>query len=305
MNYIINFTVSRDFEEIDYCFNNGQQTNIDILLGDFTIGETNWTVPKTAKPGDIVLFLCGKNSKANLGSAVAHAQAGYSKEFYDFVNKEKALYQQYSGYLMGVGTINSVPEYDADYPGWFSDIAQLTQLNTPIHMDEFKSFIKLNSFGSITYLKDEQFERLKWVVNQKNPGFFLNVTPPEVADIEDEFNNDVKKESKKDINKLAKEAKKKASQPTVTTAITKTYYRDPTIAAYVKKRANGQCQLCAQKAPFNDKDGEPYLECHHITWLSKGGMDSIDNCVALCPNCHRKMHVVNDPEDIKLLMSKL
>ncbi len=28
-----------------------------------------------------------------------------------------------------------------------------------------------------------------------------------------------------------------------------------------------------------------------------GGDDSLDNTVALCPNCHRKMHVVNDEND--------
>ena len=36
-------------------------------------------------------------------------------------------------------------------------------------------------------------------------------------------------------------------------------------------------------------------------WLSEGGEDSIENTVALCPNCHRKMHVVNLQEDIDKL----
>ena len=49
------------------------------------------------------------------------------------------------------------------------------------------------------------------------------------------------------------------------------------------------------------KNGEPYLETHHIVWLSEGGEDSIENTVALCPNCHRKMHVVNLQEDIDKL----
>ena len=40
-----------------------------------------------------------------------------------------------------------------------------------------------------------------------------------------------------------------------------------------------------------------------IQWLSEGGLDSIDNCVALCPNCHRKMHVVNDPKDKQVLLT--
>ena len=90
----------------------------------------------------------------------------------------------------------------------------------------------------------------------------------------------------------------------VSSVQTKVYHRDPTIAAYVKKRAKGYCQLCGQKAPFYDQDGEPYLECHHIVWLSNGGMDSPNNCVALCPNCHRKMHVINDLNDINILKTK-
>lgn len=55
---------------------------------------------------------------------------------------------------------------------------------------------------------------------------------------------------------------------------------------------------------INDKDGNPYLESHHIIWLSKGGDDSIENTVALCPNCHRKMHVIADEKDVKLLQEK-
>lgn len=77
--------------------------------------------------------------------------------------------------------------------------------------------------------------------------------------------------------------------------------RDPFISEYVKRLARGKCELCRQPAPFKDSNGDPYLESHHIKWLSKGGADSVDNCVALCPNCHKKMHIVNDPADIKIL----
>jgi 5-methylcytosine-specific restriction enzyme A len=70
---------------------------------------------------------------------------------------------------------------------------------------------------------------------------------------------------------------------------------------WVKRVANGKCRLCEAPAPFLDKDGEPYLECHHIEWLSQGGEDSIENAVALCPNCHRKMHVLNLTKDIRKL----
>ena len=80
--------------------------------------------------------------------------------------------------------------------------------------------------------------------------------------------------------------------------------RDPYIAEYAKRRANGVCQLCMRSAPFKKTNGDPYLESHHIIWLSEGGTDSVENTVALCPNCHKKMHVVNLPEDVQRLMER-
>lgn len=108
--------------------------------------------------------------------------------------------------------------------------------------------------------------------------------------------------SEEELRQTAKEhSGKKSSYRSVSST---TYVRDPYIAEYAKNRAKGICQLCGQRAPFNDKDGKPYLESHHIIWLSKGGDDSIENTVALCPNCHRKMHVIADEKDVKLLQEK-
>ena len=84
----------------------------------------------------------------------------------------------------------------------------------------------------------------------------------------------------------------------------KKYYRNPDIAYISKKYANGICQLCQKAAPFQDKDGNPYLESHHIEWLSRGGKDRLDNVIALCPNCHKKMHIIDDKKDVKLLQQK-
>lgn len=96
-------------------------------------------------------------------------------------------------------------------------------------------------------------------------------------------------------------------QPEQQRITTTNYRRDPYIARYAKERAHGICQLCQANAPFQSRRNEPYLETHHIIWLAQGGSDSVDNVVALCPNCHRKMHVVNAPRDVaylqKLVMS--
>lgn len=105
---------------------------------------------------------------------------------------------------------------------------------------------------------------------------------------------------------LEKRAKERSSNKAANRFINmKVYVRDPYVSEYAKRRANGICQLCGKPAPFRDNDGKPYLETHHIIWLANGGADSLDNTVALCPNCHRKMHIVNASADVTALLEKI
>jgi len=73
--------------------------------------------------------------------------------------------------------------------------------------------------------------------------------------------------------------------------ISTTFVRNQYVVAEVLIRADGTCENCKQPAPFNRAtDGTPYLEVHHKKRLADGGEDSVDNAVALCPNCHRRAH---------------
>ncbi len=86
------------------------------------------------------------------------------------------------------------------------------------------------------------------------------------------------------------------------------YARNEDIAKKAKERANGICQLCNKKAPFKYNVGNqkvPCLEAHHVIWLSKGGKDDLSNIVALCPNCHKKVHLLADQKDIEYLQNIL
>lgn len=65
--------------------------------------------------------------------------------------------------------------------------------------------------------------------------------------------------------------------------------------------ANGTCELCGNKAPFCDENGKPYLEAHFVRFLSEGGSPTLDNVVALCPNCHKKIHILHSKKDIEQL----
>ncbi|WP_081891471.1 HNH endonuclease [Verrucomicrobium sp. BvORR106] len=69
------------------------------------------------------------------------------------------------------------------------------------------------------------------------------------------------------------------------------FSRDPWVHAYVLRRSAGHCERCGAPAPFLTPEGSPYLEVHHIVTLAEGGQDTINNTVALCPNCHRECHL--------------
>ncbi|MFW0758389.1 HNH endonuclease [Pseudomonas sp. H11T01] len=77
------------------------------------------------------------------------------------------------------------------------------------------------------------------------------------------------------------------------------YVRDPEVRAWVRKEANGICEGCGQRAPF-EKDGRPFLEVHHVKHLAQEGSDRPSNAVALCPNCHRRCHHSSDKDDFTL-----
>lgn len=78
------------------------------------------------------------------------------------------------------------------------------------------------------------------------------------------------------------------------------FKRNPYVIVEVLERANGICELCEKEAPFiKITDGLPFLEVHHIEPLANGGKDTIENAVALCPNCHREAHHGINIEEIK------
>lgn len=105
-----------------------------------------------------------------------------------------------------------------------------------------------------------------------------------------------------DMESLKAAALRKSEKKTIEKeVVVKQISRDPYVAEYAKQRAKGVCQLCGKEAPFTDAKGKPYLESHHIDWLANGGEDSVANTVGLCPNCHRKMHIVADKEDVQFL----
>lgn len=128
------------------------------------------------------------------------------------------------------------------------------------------------------------------------------ITEEEFRRSQEECEKEVKELRKEDIEKKARQSSGNAKTRKVTSNV---YERDLYVAELVKINAKGICQLCENRAPFRKRNGDPYLEVHHIEWLSDGGKDIIENTTALCPNCHKKMHIRNLEKDKMILKNKL
>ena len=114
-----------------------------------------------------------------------------------------------------------------------------------------------------------------------------------------------KQTKKQDKRRLYEKAKQSQKFPRVINTNAVQYVRNTNVIEFALYLANGVCQLCNKNAPFLTKEGQPYLETHHIIWLAKGGEDTIENTVALCPNCHKKMHIINSKKEVDYLKNKV
>ncbi|RWO83199.1 MAG: HNH endonuclease [Mesorhizobium sp.] len=81
-----------------------------------------------------------------------------------------------------------------------------------------------------------------------------------------------------------------APSTAVGSAVRTIYQRSRDVRDYVLRRAIGTCEGCCNPAPFKRPDDSPYLEPHHIRRASDGGPDDPRFVIALCPNCHRRVH---------------
>lgn len=93
-------------------------------------------------------------------------------------------------------------------------------------------------------------------------------------------------------------------QPAQVIRPTSQFVRDLEVKAWVLKNAQGRCECCGEAAPFETAEGIPYLEVHHLKTLASGGSDTVNNAVATCPNCHRRLHYSQDAEALRRRLLK-
>lgn len=146
---------------------------------------------------------------------------------------------------------------------------------------------------NLEHLEKDQEETIKKICNG-DYDFLLKPMPIldkiKIENLIDEETKNIKDESeKRNTRELGKEQTIYARVNFPLEEINKIY-----------RRAQNKCEYCECQT-FEKKNGEMYFEIHHIVHYSDGGENSAQNCVLLCPNCHRKIHfakeeIVNEME---------
>ena len=88
------------------------------------------------------------------------------------------------------------------------------------------------------------------------------------------------------------------------TDLDKYYISTSTLAEDILAQAHGVCELCGYVVPVERYGAEYekwFLESHYIEWLSRGGHNEPENIIALCPNCHKRIHELSYEEGVELL----
>lgn len=137
----------------------------------------------------------------------------------------------------------------------------------------------------------EQVSQVLWKGKGERSFISCSTTATLAADDSMDLGRLVEESSKLTSAERQKRLAKARRKPLRTRIVSTGFIRNPDVVAEVLYRAKGVCEICLRAAPFKRADnGIPYLEVHHKKRLADGGEDTVENALAVCPNCHREAH---------------
>jgi predicted RNA-binding protein with PUA-like domain len=171
-------------------------------------------------------------------------------------------------------------------PGWPTVKLRYlrTYLNDPLTIERLRaerpnvSKLLLNGFQGASFpIQTADFQAVMALLDER----LDELPPPERA---------------VDLSKLAAlEEKYLHASPEIKERLSQTIERGP-IGALVKQAIKYKCQVCAalgqNPIAFMKPNGEPYVEAHHVSPVSRREVGSLSssNVMVVCPNHHRQLH---------------
>lgn len=204
-------------------------------------------------------------------------------------------------YVMGYGffataIIKSVPKPRPDWPNRYgAGLTSIKLIEPAISLGTIRRRIPKLAWAkyprSITTPDSDIANKIRGLISSRRK--------IGIADLDD---NAIKEASIDDLRKVALLKARRSATAKEQKAIYRT--RSRAIKRYVLLRSNGACEGCNKLAPFKRVDGSPYLEPHHTLRLADDGPAHPAHVIALCPNCHRRVHYAEDAEAFKAYLIK-
>ncbi len=146
----------------------------------------------------------------------------------------------------------------------------------------------------VIYDQNKKDEKLKKFLHDHKDIFEVQIAD-EIKEILSDEKIQQKSNDIKGINEL-ENIMIDLSSPIVKERVSK-YIERGAIANKIKKLTNYKCLICSKMGEtpysFRKKDGEYYIETHHVIPVSEKGSLGIANLITLCANHHRQMHYGN------------
>lgn len=178
--HINNISFPTTIEELEtFVYKNGRYNVEEVTI----YGAGSWTVPRNAKKGDIVLFYHAKTAISRITALITKVKAlpdntEHDKELLlSWLDRARRLYGIYGGRIFAIGMILGVPKTEVlgeeEIYHWrgriYADVGETVNLDYPVDISEFNSFIKISRQSAITPLPGKEFDELRAIIRKKNP----------------------------------------------------------------------------------------------------------------------------------------
>lgn len=172
-SFISNISFPKTLDEVMYFINERGQFDVQDIM---TASYVEWTAPKDAYIGETVYFMHSKTSidtirhlKRELASLRDEVDPQSVETLANALDKGEELYGQVGGSIFACGIVcdDIIVDDVATRDGlhwrsvYYAPIDNISLIEPPINIAEFRDFIMISRTGAITKLDDEQDERLR------------------------------------------------------------------------------------------------------------------------------------------------
>lgn len=171
--FITNISFPKSLDEVLYFMKERERFDVqEVMSSDYV----EWTAPKDAAIGDVAYFMHSKTSidtirhlKRELESEKDQIDPNTYETLERALAEGESLYASVGGCVFASGVVcdNIIVDNVATRDGlhwrscYYAPIDNISLIEPPIHISEFRDFIKISRTGAITKLDPEQAAKLR------------------------------------------------------------------------------------------------------------------------------------------------